>query len=78
MFTKTVLKPENPSNKSYNLLRTDLSGIKKTIVKEEIANKSYRIFMKTLVIHFQSKEEGKGQETIQSGTTPDPKHHMVK
>ena len=26
----------------------------------------------------QSKEEGKDQETIQSSTTPDPRHHMSK
>ena len=27
---------------------------------------------------FQSKEEGKDQESIQSITTPDPGHHMGK
>ena len=26
----------------------------------------------------QSKEEGKAQESIQSSTTPDPRHHMEK
>ena len=28
--------------------------------------------------HFHSKEEGKDQESIQSSTTPDPRHHMGK
>ena len=28
--------------------------------------------------HIQSKKAGKGQESIQSNTTPDPGHHMGK
>ena len=79
MFTKTVVKPESPSNKPYNLIRTDLSGIKKTNVEEENAYKSYRIFVNTLVVvYFQSKEEYKCQDSIQSSTTPDPGHNMGK
>ena len=27
---------------------------------------------------FKSKEEGKEKESIQSSTTPDPRHHMRK